>query len=523
MFIGWLMCISAVLLPHSPCRSTTANAPASRQMPIASVVRRNYKKKKVKEISSAKLWFENEFIIELTLPELRIQEGEIFIDCYIDRTFFKYDEKDIFDKDLTSFFDNKLFLIKGITNNGTEIIYNNVFLQSSSFPSFKFSFLCIDYSTEYISRGANKSDIQNSQLSSLIIDGINPQFTKTSEVKRKRFIFGQDDSSILSFNIDNSELTFRFNSRKRSYHLKIGIIKNTEKENSIIVKFYGDCFIQYRVYQRFKDSIRFFISYLAGNNIIIRNENYIINNEKYHFESCYFFRTYSNTELTKLNTNAFLPIQSPHFRHENIIQDYLKTLPNYLFIDKKLNISEVIYLINQSKQVNMESSFFILLIAVEKLANSLINSDLINYKENNIIDKELFESLKQELIKTFGGIFSGKITTKQMDQLKSKIGNLNIKNNTDSKIDMLLDFCEIVRSGEIDLLFPQLRNLAIHQGEISVSQEDAYKNYQTLFVLTNSIICNLLQYKGTRFIEHKDSTNFITKKEEYKLSYNNYR
>ena len=44
MFIGWLTCIPAVLLPHSLCRSTTANAPANRQMPIASVVRGNAKK-----------------------------------------------------------------------------------------------------------------------------------------------------------------------------------------------------------------------------------------------------------------------------------------------------------------------------------------------------------------------------------------------------------------------------------------------------------------------------------------------
>ena len=43
--IGWLTCIPAVLLPHSLCRSTTANVPAGRQMPIASVVRCNNKKK----------------------------------------------------------------------------------------------------------------------------------------------------------------------------------------------------------------------------------------------------------------------------------------------------------------------------------------------------------------------------------------------------------------------------------------------------------------------------------------------
>jgi len=52
MFIGWLTCIPAVLLPHSPCRSTTANAPANRQMPIASVVSGHDKKIKTEQISN---------------------------------------------------------------------------------------------------------------------------------------------------------------------------------------------------------------------------------------------------------------------------------------------------------------------------------------------------------------------------------------------------------------------------------------------------------------------------------------
>jgi len=52
MFIGWLTCISQVLLPHSPRRSTTANAPADRQMPIASVVMGKAKKNK----NPRKLW-----------------------------------------------------------------------------------------------------------------------------------------------------------------------------------------------------------------------------------------------------------------------------------------------------------------------------------------------------------------------------------------------------------------------------------------------------------------------------------
>ena len=56
MFIGWLTCIPAVLLPHSLCRSTTANAPANRQMPIASVVMRHSKK-----------WKKTDFAVEKSL------------------------------------------------------------------------------------------------------------------------------------------------------------------------------------------------------------------------------------------------------------------------------------------------------------------------------------------------------------------------------------------------------------------------------------------------------------------------
>ena len=60
MGTGWLTCIPAVLLPHSPCRFTTANAPANRQMPIASVVMGSYrKKKKLPKIDLQTIKFKN--------------------------------------------------------------------------------------------------------------------------------------------------------------------------------------------------------------------------------------------------------------------------------------------------------------------------------------------------------------------------------------------------------------------------------------------------------------------------------
>jgi len=44
MPIGGLTCNLAVLLPQSLCRWATVNAPANRQMPIASVVMGHFKK-----------------------------------------------------------------------------------------------------------------------------------------------------------------------------------------------------------------------------------------------------------------------------------------------------------------------------------------------------------------------------------------------------------------------------------------------------------------------------------------------
>ena len=64
MFIGWLTCISQSLRPHSLCRFTTANAPANRQMPIASVVT-NKPKKKEKEDRDRATQHENSTITTL--------------------------------------------------------------------------------------------------------------------------------------------------------------------------------------------------------------------------------------------------------------------------------------------------------------------------------------------------------------------------------------------------------------------------------------------------------------------------
>ena len=462
----------------------------------------------MKEINSAILHFEKKPLVKLDLPELRIENGLIYIDCYINKDFFGEDmEKSFINK--KSLLDDKTFTIQAIESHGSKIVFNQVIVQSESYPSYKFSFLCYDYSTQYINV-SDEYNILKSGLKYLVVEGIDMHFTNTTEKKRLRTMFGKDDSRTLSFELDNSEIRYNYYDKQRNFDLEIGLIKDSEKEKSVLINFYQDKLIPFRTYQKIKTSLKYFISYICGNNAVIREEYYI-------YEHQHFTREYSQNEITEHNVNYFLPIHRVQFKHKRIINDYANTIANFLVWDKKINLSEVIYLINQSKQVNIESSFFILLIVIEKIANSLYDSGIIDKKNGLVIEDELFDELKENILPQIETSLKGKVSKKQADQLKSKFGNINKLSKTENKIDVLLEFCEIKRTKEIDQLFPRLRNLAIHQGEISYDRKDSSKNYHTLFVLINNIICNLIQYRGIRFIEHKDGTNYIGKKEDYKF------
>lgn len=463
------------------------------------------------EISSAILYLENLPIVKLDLPELKIENGLIYIECYVEKEFFGDDMEKSF-PNRKRHFEDKVYSIQAIESHGSKIIFNQITMQSASYPSYKFSFICHDYYTQYINV-AEENSIVKSGLKHLVVEGVDMLFTNTTEKKRLRTMFGKDDSRILSFELDNTEIRYSYSDKKRRFNLEVGLIKDSEKEKSVLISFFQDELIPYRIYQKIKHSLKYYISYLCGNNAIIREEYYLENN--HHFK-----RIYSQLGIAKHNVNLSLPIHDVQFKHKRIVNDYINCIANFLVWDKKINLSEVVYLINQSKHVNIESSFFILLIVIEKIANSLNDSGILDKKIGSIIDDQAFAELKNNLIPLIEKNLECNFSKKQIDQLKSKFGNINKLSKTENKIDVLLEFCEIKRTAEIDQLFPRLRNLAIHQGEISYNKKDSSRNYHTLLVLINNIICNLIQYRGVRFIEHKDGTNYIGKKELYKFEMN---
>lgn len=202
----------------------------------------------MKELNSAFLYLEDQLIVKLDLPELRIDKGVAFIDCYIDKSFFGEDmEKSFLNK--KSYFDNKIYTINAIESNGSNLIFNQVYLQSESYPSYKFSFWCSDYYTQFINTTNNK-DIFTSKLKYIVVEGMDMQFTNASEKKRIRTMFGKDDSRMLSFELDNSEVNYSYYSKKRNFLLEIGLIKDTENKKSVIISFFQEELIPFHFFIR---------------------------------------------------------------------------------------------------------------------------------------------------------------------------------------------------------------------------------------------------------------------------------
>lgn len=467
----------------------------------------------MEELINAELFFDDTFIIALDHPKLKRKKGVITIECFLNKDLLYFSNHDFYFKNHPDLvLHDNIFKIRAKTRQNSTIEFFEIFITRTSYPSFQFIFTCFNHSMEYAN--VYESDlINNSVLSSIIVEGWKLEYNKTSEIVRYRSLFGIEDSRMLSIEVDNLEVSLNLWFKKRYTDLKIGLIKHPKNPDSVIVKFYNDSKISYRIYNKIKDSIKHFISFLAGNNIVIREENY--SNEKHG----YFIKFFSELKIKKITNNEYLPVNEVLFKHKNIVQDYFETISVFLFLDKKIKISEIIYLINQSKKVDIESAFFILLICIEKLSRLLLGSDLISESEKVIIPQDNFNQIKEKLFENLISLLPQNISKSQKSGLKAKIYNLNSKGKTDYKIDQLLTYTEIERTENINALFPQLRNLAIHEGEISNTNNGHYENYLSLFNLVNEIICNLIQYKGIRRPLATPSRRNLYKKETFLWDY----
>ena len=216
------------------------------------------------------LIFEDKEIAVLNHPKLKNKNGIASIECFLNKDLLDFAGQKFCFKEYPDLILHKnVFKIRAKTRQNSIIEFLEVLVTHTSYPSFKFVFTCYSHSVEYAN--VFESDlIDNSVLSSINIEGWKLQYNQTSQTIRNRSVFGKDDVATLSMEFDHLQITLSLWFKKRYSDLQIALIKHPENKDTIIVRFYGESKIPFRIYDKIKYSIIYFISYLAGNNIIIR-------------------------------------------------------------------------------------------------------------------------------------------------------------------------------------------------------------------------------------------------------------
>ncbi len=455
-------------------------------------------------------------LIEIINPKLKIKKGIIYVRGLFDQTKFK-EPKDVenllnIQHGHHSVTTNDLFEIIGLDQTNSEVEISAVHYHNINYSEMKIEFISYGHLTRKIKHPSN--DKKENQLLSIGLEAFKLEFNQLTTIERKRTILGKEEKQITSFRRDYTEAMINFSVDEKQYNLQLSFMEN-DKNKLVYLHIEGDEILNFDDYQKIRFKLKAFLSYASGNNVIFRVENYYCNQILYQ-------KIYSTRRTKYKYDSAFIKINNIHFRNHNILQDYLNAFNTFLLVEKHIDLSSIIFLLNQSKKVSIDSGFFIMLIAIERLANEILNSpflypEIMYYMEQDKF-KELFGATKKTFEKSFE--YLKKSDKTNYNKLYSKLCGINRIGKTDMKIKYLLEFAEIEETQEINNLFPILRNLAIHKGEIDFPEGKAFENFEILKGLINEIICNIIQYKGVRYLKSEGKTNYIKKKIEYNYKIN---
>jgi hypothetical protein len=398
--------------------------------------------------------------------------------------------------------------ITGTGKFGSDVLISEVHCVTISFSSLKATFAT--YGDLY-HRNKYPGNYKSNRIYSIGLEGLKIAFERVTSFDYTRTILGEEQRRTLRSEWDYTEQKLHFKWKSKQYDHKITFLKS--EDNLTVLRFEKDQWLELSTYTDIKQQLRAFLSYPNGNVLNFREE---------HFEEngVSFSKISSGKKVKNSVRSQYIPLHSIQFRSKNILKDYLNCFDNFLFVDQHLDLVGFVFLFNQSRKEAIDTSIFIMLIALEKIASNFIESDLFSEKRNTIIDPVEFNSridkTKEQFKKDFNDL-------KDFQKLNSKLGNLNQKHQTDKKIEALLDFARVKRTDEVEHLFTILRNKAIHQGKIDTIGENGFENYINLTLLCNRLLCNLIQYKGLRFVEQREQTNYLEQTTEYKTNYEKFR
>lgn len=435
-------------------------------------------------------------------PRIKINNGEIRVTGMFEKSAFS-DLKDFeiklgMKEGRHVITEADLFRIKGDDVSDKKIEITKLNFENVWYDELRFRM----YSYGEVIETRPSDNNTNDELLSISIDGVDMIHDGISKVRVERHLNGIDYSYVKKYKNDFTDSALEFSINQQKYNFKFSIVRLRKDDYSCLF-FTDKVKPSLAVYLLIKESLRAFLSFAFENTVLFREE---------HFSEGKLdvVKTFSNKIPLKNHRTKFIPVNNSRFRRTFI--KYMPSFERFVLVDQELNLKDMIYLINQAKKATVENGTFLLIIIIEQIAFRY--SELID-NVNVILPMDAFDKLFAVVIETFEKEFH-EIRNSQKniyDHIFSKLKNIN---HTNQKISFLLEYCEIKLTEELKGLSPKFRNFAIHRGDIEYPEGSGFDNYKNLLYLCNTIIANLIQYKGIRYIDHIGTDIFIEEKKEYK-------
>ncbi|MCU0360751.1 MAG: hypothetical protein MUF75_08545 [Bacteroidia bacterium] len=467
---------------------------------------------KLPELHSASLFLRDNSEVLIINPKILQKKGMIYVSGILDNHFFK-NVKDIEEKlelKRETYTINEMFIIKGIENHGGELEISPVIISSINFNKLEVEFYCYGQINEKIKLNKSEKDF----IYSISFEGLSIYYDSVTTTKQERSLLGKYEERTLTLTKDFIETSASFNHAGNTVDIRFALI-NDKEDDLVHLIFHEDSRLSLELYNEIKFTILTFLSFACGNNINVRRESF-------YKDGFHHSLLYSNKKVKKKFHSNFIPLNNLSFLHKNVLNDYMECFEVFLFINEHLHLSQIILLLNQAKKAQVDSSIFIMLIALEKLADKYITSPFFTQTPSFVVEEDSFQGFIKNIKSTFNTYFRSDKTSAtkgQINNLWSRIVNVNKKGKTEDKIEQLLKFAEIKVTPVISILFTVLRNKAIHQGEIHLPEANAYENKLALELLLNRIISNLIQYRGLRYLRAEAGKNICEQKKDYSIDY----
>lgn len=397
----------------------------------------------------------------------------------------------------------QIFRMTALTDDNNLIASSDLHVNSFERHLFKISMTSYGRVVHRLVRREEEApvDIENfngANLYYIELEGFKIDFSDFTEVQRERGGIEIDRHSRYKHDHTSAVLIYNHTDYNTSNSFPVIFSKKLDSDN-IVISFspanerQGSP-IPYNIFTTIRRDFVSLLSFANGSETRIISEHI---GEYYRISEIYSQITilYSGTPVDNKNYSGFFSLGKSVARSERILNNLLfNCFNNYVEQNKIYDLNRLIFHINGANRAdNLQERFYILIIALERLAKKHVDS--IDSKDFLFIDKNKYDPIKQELYQILDK--HSDILGDKINSFKGRIGELNItkSKSTEFKFVKLLEFVNIPITPEIQKIIYEVRHEAVHYGETGDNRESVI-NYHELDELLRLIIIRLIGYKG---------------------------